>query len=158
MIRWTNTSSSTIDAYWTPRNINNAAIEGLEFELERQINDELKGFANLSYETAKDKATDNFLDYAPQLQYNAGLTYGRDGVSSTCLVKHIGERYADLGNFTKLAAYTVVDLSMSKGLGRWTVKADIENLFNESYAESYGFTDVYPMPGRRYNVSISTKI
>jgi len=52
MIRWTNTSSSTIDAFWTPRNISDARIEGLEFELERQINNELKGFANFSYETA----------------------------------------------------------------------------------------------------------
>jgi len=79
-------------------------------------------------------------------------------VASTAVVKHVGERFTSLANTTKLAPYTVVDLSISKIFGFWTIKADLENLFNESYAESYGFSDVYPMPGRRYNIGVSTRI
>jgi outer membrane receptor protein involved in Fe transport len=52
----------------------------------------------------------------------------------------------------------VVDLSFSRVFEGLEVKLDVENVFNENYAESYGFTDVYPMPGRRYNIGVSYKI
>jgi outer membrane cobalamin receptor len=156
MIRWANTSTSTIDAYWTPQNINNAAIAGVEFEIEKQINANFSGFVNLSYQDARDKATDNFLDYDPQAQGNFGLTYQDNaGFTSNTVITYVGERYADLANFTKLPAYTVVDLALIKSFGSWSARLDITNLFNTSYGESYGFTDVYPMPGRRYNIGVS---
>ncbi|MFC1540755.1 TonB-dependent receptor plug domain-containing protein, partial [Candidatus Margulisiibacteriota bacterium] len=159
MIRWSNTSVSATDAYWTPLNVSNARIEGMEFEYERKILDRLDGFLNFSYQTAKDSNSNTFLDYAPQTQFNAGLAYtGWYGLASNFVVRHVGERYADLANTTKLPAYTVVDASLSRGFGKWTVKFDVENLFGESYAETYGFTDVYPMPGRRYNVGVSYKV
>ncbi|MBN2057756.1 MAG: TonB-dependent receptor [Candidatus Saganbacteria bacterium] len=159
MIRWSNTSTSTRDSYWTPRNISDAAIEGIEFELSRQINDSLKGFVNLTYELAKDEATGNFLDYAPQNQYNAGLTYDdRTGLTSDIKVKYVGERFADQANTIKLEAYSEVDLTMTKKFGSLIVKGEIENLFDAAYAESYGFTDIYPMPGRRYNIGVSIEL
>jgi iron complex outermembrane receptor protein len=74
------------------------------------------------------------------------------------VVRYVGERYADLANATQLPAYTVVDASLGREFGRWAVKLDVENLFGESYAETYGFADVYPMPGRRYNVGVSYHI
>lgn len=159
MIRWTNTSSSLTDAFYTPVNINNASIQGLEFEYESQIHDGLQGFVNLTCLAAKDSATDNYLDYAPQTQYNAGLTHRNgSGLTTNVVVKHVGQRYTNLANTNQLSSYTVVDLAFSKDCGPWGVKLDIENLFNENYAESYGFSDVYPMPGRRYNIGVRREI
>lgn len=159
MIRWTNTSTSTIDAFWTPLNVSHADVQGMEFEFEKQVFDCVRGFVNFTYQTAKDRDSGKFLDYAPQSQLNAGVRYSnKAGVTSNLIVRHVGERYADLSNTNKLAAYSVVDLSLSKDFGRWDAKLDVENLFGEDYAESYGFTDVYPMPGRRYNIGVRYKI
>lgn len=159
MIRWTNTSTSTIDAFWTPTNISDADIQGIEFEYEKEVAKHLKTFINFGYQLAKDASSDNFLDYAPQNQLNAGLKYRNpDKFDSNIIVRYVGERYTNLSNSTQLPSYTVVDLSLSKDFGNYTVKGDIENLFGESYAESYGFSDVYPMPGRRYNVGVSIKL
>jgi outer membrane receptor for ferrienterochelin and colicins len=159
MIRWTNISASLTDAYWRPTNVSNASIQGVEFEYEREILDKLRGFMNFTYQSAKDENSDKFLDYAPQTQYNAGVKYlYKAGLTSNFVVKYVGERYADLANTTKLPGYTVVDLSLTRDIGHWMLRLDIENLFDESYAETYGFTDVYPMPGRRYNIGVSYKI
>jgi len=159
LIRWSNTSTSTIDAFWTPLNISNAIIQGIEFEYEKQIRDGLRGFVNLTCQVAKDSTTDNYLDYAPQTQYNAGLTHrNSNGLTTNVVVKHVGQRYTNLANTNQLPSYTVVDLALSKECGPWGVSLDVENLFNENYAESYGFTDVYPMPGRRYNIGVRREI
>jgi outer membrane receptor for ferrienterochelin and colicins len=159
MIRWTNISSSLTDAYWRPTNVSNAAIQGVEFEYEREIFDKLRGFMNFTYQSAKDEDSGRFLDYAPQTQYNAGVKYVyKKGLTSNFIVKHIGERYADLANTIKLPSYTVVDFSLARGFMHWAIKLDVENLFDENYAETYGFSDVYPMPGRRYNIGVSYKI
>ena len=159
MIRWTNTSTSTIDAFWTPANISDADIQGIEFEYEKKVAKHLKTFINFGYQLAKDASSGNFLDYAPQNQLNAGLKYKNpDKFDSNVVVRYVGERYTNLSNSTQLPSYTVVDLSLSKDFGSYTIKGDIENLFGESYAESYGFSDVYPMPGRRYNVGVSIKL
>ncbi len=159
MIRWVNTSSSTIDSYWSPQNINRAQIQGVEFEYSRKIVERLSGFVNLTHQIAKDTKTDKFLDYAPQNQFNAGLKYkDRNGWRSNVLLKYVGERYTNLFNSNKLASYTVVDLSLAKEIENLTFKFNIDNLFGQEYAESYGFSDVYPMPGRRYNIGVSYKI
>lgn len=159
MIRWGNISTSTINAYWTPTNVTNATIQGVEFEFEKQIYDNMDGFVNLTYQNVKDKNSDKFLDYSPQSQYNAGLTHRSSrGLVTNFLVRYVGERYTDLANTNKLPSYTVIDLALSQKIGRWMLKGNVENLFNESYAESYGFIDVYPMAGRRYNIAVSTKI
>jgi outer membrane cobalamin receptor len=157
MIRWTNISSSLTDAFWTPVNISDASIHGVEFEYKRSLFNALDAFINLTYQSAKDKATEKDLDYAPNIQYNFGLTHSRPGVTSNLLIKYVGERYSDLSNTNKLPSYTVVDLSFLKEYGRLRLKLDVGNLFNEKYAETYGFSDVYPMAGRRYNIGVSYK-
>jgi outer membrane receptor for ferrienterochelin and colicins len=159
MIRWTNTSTSTIDAYWAPTNVNNANIQGVEFECEKEINKRVSSFLNFTYQLAKDADSDSFLDYSPQNQLSAGLKFSDPArFDSNVVVKYVGERYTNLSNTTKLPSYTVVDLSVSKKIREWGFKLDVENLFNENYAESYGFSDVYPMPERRYNITVSRTI
>ena len=159
LIRWTNTSASTVDAYWKPMNVSRAGIQGVEFEYRKSLFEYLDGFVNLTYQLAKDQDSEKFLDYAPQHQLNTGVTY-RDvsGLTTNFAVKYVGERYADLANSIKLAGYTVVDMSLSREFRNWIVKLDIENLFDEDYAESYGLSDVYPMPGRRYNIGVCYKL
>jgi outer membrane receptor for ferrienterochelin and colicins len=159
MIRWTDISTSAIDSYWTPINVNNADIQGVEFEYERSIAKYLKAYLNFGYQLAKDADSGNFLDYAPQNQFNAGLNYHNPaGLDSNVVVRYVGERYTDLANATQLPSYTVVDLGFSKEVWNWKVALDVENVFNQDYAESYGYSDVYPMPGRRYNVTVSCNV
>jgi len=159
LIRWSTTYVSSTEFITSPQNVSSALIQGFELGIDTQMSDRVKVFTNLTYQAAKDKSTEKYLNYASNLQGNLGVNikgYGKIGCD--LLVKYVGERYADLANTTSLAPYTVVDLAVTKQLGRFDLKLAIDNLFNQSYAESYGFTDVYPMPGRRYNISVKCGI
>jgi outer membrane cobalamin receptor len=152
MIQWANISTSTVDEYWIPSNVASANIQGAEFEYAKSLPGILDGFLNFTYQSAKDKNTDKFLTYRPQTQINVGLKHqSEEWVNSNLLIKNVGERYSDSANTNKLSGYTVVDLSFFRNIGEWEVKLDVDNVFNENYEESSG----YSMPGRRYKIGAS---
>ena len=142
------------------KNIGEAVQEGVEFELVRKIGETGKGFANFTYQKAKDKSTDKSLPYIAQNKLNVGVILG----DSSVLVRHVGERYTDLTNSVRLPAYTVVDLRLSKKIKGVDLELSIENLFDENYSEVVGDDPVswppaytnrgYPMPGRRYALGV----
>ena len=152
MIQWANTSSSTVDEFWTPSNVSNANIQGIELEYSKTILESLNSFVNLTHQNAKDSGADKFLVYRPQNRINAGLNYhDQAGVASNLLMKVVGEQYANTANTSKLEPYTIVDFMLSKELGKWRLKFDAANLFNTSYVE----TALSPMPGRKYTLGFN---
>ncbi|MFA5840111.1 MAG: TonB-dependent receptor [Candidatus Margulisiibacteriota bacterium] len=152
MIQWANTATSLVDEYWTPSNVSSANIQGIEFDYRRSIYESLNTFINLNLQSAKDVATDKYLTYHPQTQINAGLRYEiQEGDDLNLIIKNVGERFTDAANINRLDGYTVVDLVLTKSIGKWTIKIDLENLFNGGYQE----TATYPMPGRSCNVGFS---
>ncbi|MBI5399259.1 TonB-dependent receptor [Candidatus Saganbacteria bacterium] len=154
MIQWANTSSSMVDEFWTPSNVSNANIQGIELEYSRPIFAGLNSFVNFTHQNAKDSGLDNFLVYRPQNRTNAGLNYdNQTGVTANLLVKNIGEQYANPANTSKLEPYTIVDFMAAKELEKWRLKFDAGNLFNTSYVE----TALAPMPGRKFTLGFDYK-
>lgn len=92
----------------------------------------------------------------PQWSANANLTWtGPSGWSATAAANFVGRRYfaGDTANQQRrLPSYTVVDLSVSKRIETWTVRARALNLFDRKYAPTafnYGFGEgYYPADGR----------
>ncbi len=154
LIQWANTSSSTVDEFWTPSNVSNANIQGVELEYSQPILESLDSFVNLTHQNAKDSDSDKFLVYRPQNRFNAGLNYhNQAGVKANLLMKNVGEQFTNTANTSKLEPYTIVDFMFSKELGKWQLKFDAENLFNASYVE----TARSPMPGRKYSLGFNYK-
>jgi len=99
-----------------------------------------------------------------QTYLNAGFFIG----SSSVLIKHVGERYADQYNAVVLPAYTVVDLKLAKKMKAITIELMIDNLLDAKYSEAVGtyFNPAtfaaeprnYPMPGRRYSIGVQWEI
>lgn len=152
--------SSTIET--RAKNVGEARMEGVEFELVKQIGEQGKAFINYTYQKAIDRkdfdsmAVDKTLRYTPENKYNAGLVLGDCSV----LLKYVGERYADAYNMVKLTPYTVVDLNLGREIGQGKVNFAVQNLFDQKYTEMVGndpatfATRNYPMPGRQYSLSV----
>jgi outer membrane cobalamin receptor len=152
------------------KNVGEVYSEGVEFEWEKKIGESGRAFINYTYQTAVDRkdfdplAVGKTIRYTPQTKYNAGFFMG----SSSVLIKHVGERYADQYNSVKLPAYTVVDFKYSKKVGSLGLQLSIDNLLDEKYSEAVGtYFDPatfaseprnYPMPGRRYSIGVQWEI
>jgi len=134
-------------------NIGEVQAEGVEFELEQKLGEKGKGYVNYTYQRAINKklAVDKTIPYTPQTKYNAGIMFEDAAV----LVRNVGTRYIDSQNTISLPGYTVVDMRISRKIGKTTVELSVNNLFDERYSEAMGL-DLsfnlrgYPMPGRSY--------
>ncbi|MEE8637431.1 MAG: TonB-dependent receptor [Candidatus Margulisiibacteriota bacterium] len=152
--------SSTIET--RAKNVGEAALRGVEFEFVKSLWAGGRGFINFTWQKAENKkdfdplAEGKTIRYVPESKLNAGINYA----GGSLLIKHMGERYADNYNTVKLAAYTVVDLGISRKLANFDVNFGIDNLFDETYSEAVGNHPItyanieYPMPGRRYTLGI----
>ncbi|MGB9612810.1 MAG: TonB-dependent receptor plug domain-containing protein [Candidatus Margulisiibacteriota bacterium] len=159
------TSTSTDLIIWDSsaramRNVGEATQDGIEFELVVKLGERGKGFINFTCQKATDKSAGKHLPYISQNKLNTGVFLGDGGL----LVRHVGERYTDLTNTTKLPPYTVADLKFSKKVKDFTLEFAIDNLLDENYSEVVGDDPInwppsfvnrkYPMPGRRYTLGV----
>lgn len=145
-------------------NIKGATISGIEATLQWDIGSlygwsyELVPYGSFTTLTEyKDEEIGENLQYTPEWTASYGIRFanGEQGFSSRLNFSYIGEQnitdYEGTGA-TTLDSYTTADLMISKRLfsfekyGAVSLKAEITNLFNESYAAVQG----YPMPGRTF--------
>jgi outer membrane cobalamin receptor len=142
-------------------NIGQVANHGAEFELERKIGENGKGFINYTYQTAVNQLTNKTIPYTPANKYSVGVVSGK----TSLVVRSVGERYIDAGNLNKLPAYTVVDFNYVKSMGSCELNFAVNNLFDEKYSEIVGSYHIpgtfiyesrnYPMPGRSYSLGLT---
>ncbi len=145
-------------------NIQGATISGIEATLQWDIGSlfgwsyELVPYGSFTTLTEyEDEETGKNLQYTPEWTASYGLRFanGEQGFSSRLNFSYIGEQ--DISDYegtgaTSLDKYTVADLMISKRLfsfekyGAVSLKAEITNLFDESYAAVQGYT----MPGRTF--------
>lgn len=108
------------------------------------------------------------LPYVPKMTASYGLSFSHPGVdlSATLNASYIGKAYSKdwnyysgsptYGEYRKFGDFTVVDLSVQKGLldiegkGRLELRAEVNNIFDKDYA----YTMDYPMPGRNFYVGL----
>lgn len=149
-------------------NVDGATISGIEGTLQFDIG----AFFNWSYELSpyasftclteyEDEEENEDLLYTPQWTASYGICFTNPdiGFVSRLNFAYIDEQditdYAGTGE-TTLDSYTVADLMVDKTLfssekyGDVSIKAEIQNLFDETYAVVQG----YPMPGRTFYIGL----
>ncbi len=149
-------------------NVDGATISGIEGTLKFDIGTffnwsyELSPYASFTYLTEyEDEEKDEDLQYTPQLTASYGICFANPDIG---FVSKLNFAYIDKQDIidyegtgeTTLDSYTVADLTVAKTLfpskkyGDVSIKAEIQNLFDEAYAVVQG----YPMPGRTFYIGL----
>ena len=131
----------------SPNNVNEARIRGLELTAATRLaNWDLS--TSLDLMDPKDRDTDELLNRRARKVFN--LSADRDfGAYALGGSLHAVGKRNDGSN--RLGGYTTVDLRGSYALGNdWSLKAKVENLFDEDYQTAYG----YNQPDRTYWLSL----
>ncbi len=145
---------------WTPSNVQDFRMGGVEFSLRYKVSDHFGYFVGLTYERAEDKGNPNAQDSSkwykcgiPEWQAKVGIFY-RDSKNSFSLhYEYVGKReFNDLYVPYTLSSYGVVNLSLhrkfSSGL---ELGIDVSNLFDASYEVRKGYLG----EGRRVYLMLS---
>ena len=134
-------------------NIEKTYSQGIETELDALLFEGLTAYFNYVYLDAKDKDTDETLEYTPHNRVNLGMrfsqTFRNIGLRIAPLVRYTDKQhYTDRSGIKyELSPYWVCDLTLSIDLPRYVeLVAAVKNLTNEKY-EDYGGTLA---PGRNY--------
>lgn len=154
---------------WTMMNLGIVDIRGLDFGLKTQVKatpaSDLSLSANYTYQQALDITDPESSVYLHQIPYtpehtlaiNAGISFGQTGIFYNHILSssryYLGENLPEY----YVPGFSVSDLSLNHQLRSKFpigVSAEINNLFNQSYA----FIRSFPMPGRSVRFSFQITI
>jgi vitamin B12 transporter len=137
-------------ATFTPQNINEARIRGIEAQAQAQLDRWSLG-VTYTHLDPRNRESDNLLPRRPQDAGRIDVSYGTDAFSVGTTVNVAGSRYDDVSNSLKLDGYTTVDLLVRFSFGAgWFVQGKVANAFDEDYeTAAYYYQD-----GRSYFVTL----
>ena len=128
----------------TTSNTEKATIRGISLTASHQFAPTRFGstrvYAGADFMDAKDDITDKNLMRRARQVYRAGVeqSYGRFDVGAEFM--HIGSRYDDLANNTRLGGYGVVNLSAKVQLSKeFSAQVYWNNIFDKKYAPVHGY-------------------
>lgn len=126
--------------------------------INRDAKQKFSTFANVSFIDARyisdQKIYENkFVEFVPRFIIRTGVTYGIKKFSITAQYSYTDEQYTDATNaissptsiYGIIPAYTIVDLSASYTIKRFSIYAGVNNLLNASYFTRRA--EGYPGPG-----------
>ena len=170
----------TADEYTLRTNVANSVHKGLEsyieFNLLKYLNAaSAKGLSifnsfavtNAKYTTGEFKG--NRVETSAKYINRVGLTYYDKKFSTTFQVNNIGDAYGDATNIKKsddpvagyIPAYTVLDISTTYRIARYSLRAGINNIADKAYftrrTDEYPGPGIIPSTGRSYYIGISAK-
>jgi len=156
-----------LNAVWTPENVDNVTIRGVELEAAWLVFDRLIGLSlNSTWTDARksspslpgDPTAGNQLIYVPQQTVNATVDVHAGPVDVRVQHNWVSFRYTSEANDQVLPSYGVTSASAQVRLplagSTVTVVGEIGNIFNESYE----VMPQYPMPLRTFRVSLGVDI
>jgi outer membrane cobalamin receptor len=149
---------------WKPQNVSSAKVSGEELRLMlptllKRISSEL----NYTHLDAINKSgvlglDGNYLIYRPRNKVSSVSSINVGPAQFTFSATHIGERYADEANTTKLDAVLLLDADVGFKVKMGDYKMDIvlslKNISDKGYQVVYD----YPMPGRMWRVKFGLGI
>ncbi|MBD3670505.1 MAG: TonB-dependent receptor [Gammaproteobacteria bacterium] len=139
---------------WQPSNINSASIQGIEWLLDATFGNWTAGFG-IDLLEARDASTKTLLPRRPQQMVKFSLDGRLFGTDVGAHIKHVGEHFDDVFNTTTISAYTLVDLTLNKAIGkRWLVNARIDNALDVDYETSAGYNN----PRRSYSIGVKYEL
>jgi len=128
------------------RNKEKIEAKGVEFSIERSLNERWGGFINFSYSLTKDNKTGQRLINSPKILSNLGLNHGwiKDRFSTAIELRYVDKRKAYDGQIAP--SYLNTDLSFaSKKIARLlNLSLSIRNLFDVKIYDPI-FQDYYPV-------------
>jgi len=120
--------------------------KGIELDASWRVVPGLRLFGNVAFRSAKFRegmigpvnVTGNTIPLVPKTLFTVGAAWNiTPQTLLSAVANYVGSQYYDndvANNFgRKMPAYTVVDLKLAQGWGRWTVTAAVNNLFDEFY-------------------------
>lgn len=169
-----------INEYTLRTNIANSVHKGLEsyieFNLLKYLNTNSKKglsiFNSLSFIDAKYTSGEfksNRVEAAANYINRVGLTYVDKKLSGTVQMNNTGDAFGDATNARKsddpvagyIPAYTVLDISATYRINRYSLKSGINNFTNKAYftrrTDEYPGPGIIPSTGRSFYVGISAK-
>ncbi|MEK7377212.1 MAG: TonB-dependent receptor [Candidatus Margulisiibacteriota bacterium] len=161
MIQWLPTDPSNPFSIYMPVNLAHTRIEGFEVGAKGNIFDGFFLSGDVINETAVNEGTSRVLTYSPRSRANVSLLYENEKLlSAKASIHFVSDVSTGLTQPVNLAAYQTVDVSFFRKIRSFEAYLNINNIFNETYFESAGYSSVdgrnrgYPMPGRRIMVGI----
>ena len=141
------------DGLWSPFNIDDAEIRGLEVEIAAKLHSRLSAALAYTWMETEDKGefSGNELQYKPEHRASGRLSY-RDvkGLSVSVALAYTDSVYSDQDNTETIDSYLLLDARVAKTIGEHTVFLSGRNLLDEEFTVIKG----YPMPGTTFNAGI----
>jgi len=140
---------------FSPQNINEARIRGLEVEVGYQAGD-WSSRTSLTALEAEDRATGNELPRRSPLSARVDLdrVLGAWSLGGSLLGQ--ARSFNDTANADRLSGFATLDLRAAYAIDpQWTLEASVRNLFDREYATVRDFTGAdYNQPGRGAFVTV----
>lgn len=159
-ILWLPTGGSNL---WRPLNVNNVVNKGIETSINysKKIGSHNLGLdVNHTFVIAKDEETSKILPFAPKHLVNYTLSYSYNRLYFFLQGLYQSKTYTNQTNidFYSLAPVNVQNIGVtyklsSKNIKLPTIGFTINNVFNEVYY----FSNLRPMPGKNFNITINYK-
>jgi iron complex outermembrane recepter protein len=127
-------------------------------------------YGNLTFNSAKQKDTNDWLPNAPKMTAAAGVLYEHGPLYGSLLTKFVGHQFGDTGDAQPIGGFSVTNFSAVytiKNLASWMhdtrIGFEVDNIFNRTSIDALaGFTaaDSTPLywtiPGRAFVGTVST--
>lgn len=151
-------------------NAGGAVYKGFESEATFSVGEGFSLYANLTFNSAKQKSTGDWMPNAPQQTAAAGVLYERGPLTGSLITKFVGHQFGDTGDTQPIGGFTVTNFSAAytiRNLAPWLhdtrIGFQIENLFNRTSIDTlagYTAADNTPLywtiPGRTFIGTLST--
>ena len=142
-ITWFNTLIDELigfDSSFSPVNIDQARVKGVEFDVDSHIGENWKLGANFTWQDPKNESALNDGNQLVRRSKRSGrvdLDFIQNTWSVGVAVIAAGKSYDDLANTRELGAYQLVDLRGQVELHQdWLLQLRVENLFDQDYETS----------------------
>ncbi len=150
LIRFDNKIRGFITSGNAPVNVPRARIDGWTLGYDGSF-DALTLRAAVDALDPRNELTGKQLQRRAKTQVTLGADYRVGAWSLGGTLLSVGKRYDDVGNKTKLAGYTTLDLYADYALSRdWSVQAKLNNVNDRVYETAQG----YNQPGRQFFVTM----
>lgn len=163
-------TSTTIGGNTVFENAGGAVYKGIETEATFYAGYGFSLYGNLTFNSAKQKNTGDWMPNAPQQTAALGLIYDRGPLHGSLIGKFVGHQFGDTGNSQPIGGYMVANLagaytfkSPTSWMRNTRIGLEVDNLFNRTSINGlagYTAADNTPLywtiPGRAVIATLST--
>ncbi|MFT4432573.1 TonB-dependent receptor [Caballeronia sp. 15715] len=163
-------TSQTVGGNTTFSNAGGAVYKGFESEATFYAGLGFSLYGNLTFNSAKQKSSGDWMPNAPQSTAALGLLYGRGPLNGSLITKFVGHQFGSTGDQQPIGSFMVTNFATSytiRNLAPWLhntrIGLEVDNIFNRTSINALaGFTAAdntplyWTIPGRAIIGTVST--